>query len=215
MADETNIIDNHSLILPKASSGAIMGKQSVRATFRLTENCTNAINIVATHLGIKKKSLLDHLMEDTEAIKSIAEASRGQEMTSKPVISKTFVISRNSLEVLNKMSKAYGIPKESLIELSVQRLLPIIAKEQLDHNERKKFLDEITKHLNQGKTIHKKIKKNFSSNDIIYQKFDQIMTNYQQGIDDIQKYIDKSKNIEKFIPDPFKLKNADDDVYLG
>lgn len=189
--------------LPGASSGAIRGKQSVRATFKLTGNCIHAINIVATHLGIKKKSLFDHLIEDTEALKLIAEGNRGQPMGSNPVISKTFVISRNSMEVLNKMSEAYGIPRELLIELSVQRLLPIIAKEQIDHEERKKFIRQINQHLKQGEKIHKKIKTRFGANDILNQKFDHVMMNYQHAVEDIQKYIDKSKTIEKFEPNPF------------
>lgn len=203
MSQKTNINDIHPLILPKASSGAIRGKQSVRATFKLTEKCIHAINIVATHLGIKKKSLFDHLIEDTDALKSIAEGSRGQIVRSKPVISKTFVISRNSFDVLNKMSKTYCISKESLIELSVQRLLPIIAKEKVTHKERKKYINQINEHLNQGKSIHDKIKKHFGSSDIIYQKFDQVMTNYQHCIDEIQKYIDKSRDIESFKPEQF------------
>ena len=198
MAKDRHVMDNHPLTLPKTTSGAIRGKQSVRATFKLTENCIKAITIVAIHLGIKQKSLFDHLIEDTEALKQIAESSQQQPPTENPVVAKTFVISRNSMEVLKKMSEEYEISRESLIELSVQRLKPIIAKEQFVHEERKKFIKQINEHLRQGKKIQEKINKTFGSNDIIHQKYDQIIVNYEHILHEIQRYIDKSRNIETY-----------------
>ncbi|MFO7496112.1 MAG: hypothetical protein R6X05_10835, partial [Desulfobacterales bacterium] len=47
--------------LPLAFSDDLRGRQSVRATFKLTESCINAIHIVAAHMGIKQKSLFDQL----------------------------------------------------------------------------------------------------------------------------------------------------------
>ena len=35
-----------------------------RTTFRLSERTINVVSIVASHLGIRQKSLFDHLMED-------------------------------------------------------------------------------------------------------------------------------------------------------
>ena len=58
--------------LPRASTADLRGKQSVRATFKLTEGCIDAISIVAAHLGIKQKSLFDHLVEDDRSLRSIA-----------------------------------------------------------------------------------------------------------------------------------------------
>ena len=50
--------------LPKTFTSDLRGRQSVRATFKLSEGCIEAISIVAAHLGIKQKSLFDHLVED-------------------------------------------------------------------------------------------------------------------------------------------------------
>ena len=65
--DET---DAFSIPLP--SSIELKGRQSVRATFRLSERAIDAISIVAVHLGIKQKSLFDHLMEDISSMNLIA-----------------------------------------------------------------------------------------------------------------------------------------------
>ena len=57
---------------PRTFASDLRGRQSVRATFKLTEGCIDAISIVAAHLGIKQKSLFDHLVEDNSSLSSIA-----------------------------------------------------------------------------------------------------------------------------------------------
>ena len=73
--------DNKTLIkkdisLLKTLASELKERQSTRATFRLSEGCIDAISIVATQMGIKQKSLFDHLAEDMESLKSIAEEIR-------------------------------------------------------------------------------------------------------------------------------------------
>ena len=58
--------------LPQTSAAALMGKQSVRATFRLSAECIHAISILSAQMGIKQKSVFDHLMEDANSLASIA-----------------------------------------------------------------------------------------------------------------------------------------------
>jgi endonuclease/exonuclease/phosphatase family metal-dependent hydrolase len=48
--------------LPLPSSSDLRGRQSVRATFKLSVRAIDALSIVAAHLGIKQKSLFDHLI---------------------------------------------------------------------------------------------------------------------------------------------------------
>lgn len=198
MASKNDAPENRKINLPKASTLALRGKQSIRATFKLTEGCIDAINIVATHLGIKQKSLFDHLIEDAEALRSIARETQDQSPADKKVVAKTFVINRNSLDVLNKISEEYHVTKESLVEFSVQRLLPIIANAQVTHEERKKIIRQIKDHLKSGEKIHEFIKNQFGSDDIICKKYEEIMKNYRNCTEVIQNYIDKSRNIEKF-----------------
>ena len=49
---------------PQPTTLELRGRQSVRATFRLSEACIDAISILSAQLGIKQKSVFDHLMED-------------------------------------------------------------------------------------------------------------------------------------------------------
>ena len=119
--------------LPKTFTSDLRGRQSVRATFKLSEGCIEALSIVATHLGIKQKSLFDHLVEDARTLKSIAREIQNIKITKRDRIQKTFVLSRRSLLSLENVSKNFNAPRDALVELSVQRLFPIIAKEREKH----------------------------------------------------------------------------------
>ena len=59
---EKNQIDM-SISVSKSSALDLRGRQSVRATFRLSEDCIDAISILSAQLGIKQKSVFDHFWD--------------------------------------------------------------------------------------------------------------------------------------------------------
>jgi hypothetical protein len=186
------------LTLPRSLTSGLRGRQSVRATFKLTEECIEAISIVATHLGIKQKSLFDHLIEDTQSLSSIAHEIQNSKLKGQNRVQKTYVMSRKSLLSLKKVSKSYNAPRDTLIEFSVQRLLPIIARERERHEKRKEILAGITKHFNQGVKILHNIKELLGENDPIFDRFATTMAVYQKAYEQIESYIEKGKIIEQF-----------------
>jgi hypothetical protein len=190
--------------LPKTFTSDLRGRQSVRATFKLSEGCIEAISIVAAHLGIKQKSLFDHLVEDARFLTSIAREIQDIKLTKQGRIQKTFVISRRSLLSLENVSKNFNAPRDALVELSVQRLLPIIAKEREKHEKRKKMLNEIAKHLEEGEKLLSRTREMLGIEDTIYQKLESVMTVYENTYHHIASFIEKGKIIEEFQPEDFK-----------
>ena len=190
--------------LPKTFTSDLRGRQSVRATFKLSEGCIEAISIVAAHLGIKQKSLFDHLVEDARFLTSIAREIQDIKLTKQGRIQKTFVISRRSLLSLENVSKNFNAPRDALVELSVQRLLPIIAKERENHEKRKKMLNEIAKHLEEGEKLLSSTREMFGKEDTIYQKLESVMTVYENAYHHIASFIEKGKIIEEFQPEDLK-----------
>ena len=127
--------------LSMTSSIDLKGMQSVRASFRLSPDCIKTISIVSAQLGIKQKSLFDYLIKDTESIVEIAKKLKGTKLKAEDRVQKTFVISRSTLAALDEVAKTYKAPRNALIEFSVQRLLPIIAKERKKHAIRQEICD--------------------------------------------------------------------------
>lgn len=195
---------NRGISLPKTLTSDLKGRQSVRATFKLSEGCIEAISIVAAHLGIKQKSLFDHLIEDARTLKSIAREIQNIKIIQQGRIQKTFVISRRSLLSLESVSKDFNASRDALVELSVQRLLPIIAREREKHDKRKKMLTEIAKHLEEGERLLNNAKETFGVEDAISQKMEAVMTVYENAYHYIASYIEKGKIIEEFQPGDFK-----------
>lgn len=193
--------NTNGVSLPRTTTSDLRGRQSVRATFKLTEGCIDAISIVAAHLGIKKKSLFDHLIEDAGSLRSIAREVQNVRLSRQGRIQKTFVISRKSLMSLDNVSKRFHAPRDALVEYSVQRLLPIIAREREKHEKRKKVLGEIERHLKNGEKILKQIQTELGDEDPMYHKFETAMTVYENAHNSIESFIEKGKIIEDFEPE--------------
>jgi len=178
----------------------LMGRQSVRATFRLSEACIDAISILSAQLGIKQKSVFDHLMEDARILKQMARELENTEFDRHERIQKTFVISRRSLSFLDTVSSEYDAPRDALVEYSVRRLLPIIANERKKHEKRKELLGEISNHFAKGEKLLSKAEGALGTDDPIVNKLQMAMAVYKNAFDDIASFIDKGKIIEKFQP---------------
>jgi hypothetical protein len=197
--DEKNLAEEFSL--PLASTSELKGKQSVRTTFRLSEGCIEAISIVANQMGIKQKSLFDHLAEDVKILESIAHEIKNTTLDMHNRVQKTFVISRRSRASFDEISKVFNASRDGLVEHSIQRLLPIINKERKKHEKRKEFLTKINRHYTEGKEILDKIRKQLGDDDPIIRKFEMVMSGYEAAKTNIEAFIERSKAIEKFDSD--------------
>jgi len=184
--------------LPNTSSMDLRGRQSVRATFRLSEACIDAITVLSAQLGIKQKSVFDHLMEDVQVLKDMARELAKIELDLDQRIQKTFVISRRSLSFLDSISKEYDAPRDALVEYSVRRLLPIISKERKRHEKRKKLLAEISNHFAEGETLLTKAEEMLGTDDPIVHKLQTALSVYKNAYEDIASFIERGKIIEEF-----------------
>ncbi|MBT8351018.1 MAG: hypothetical protein KJO26_07275 [Deltaproteobacteria bacterium] len=187
-----------SILLPKPSSSDLRGKQSVRATFKLTEKSIDAINIVSVHLGIKQKSLFDHLIEDKKCLKLIASEIKDVAIDKQNRVQKTYVLSRKTLVSLDQTAKNFNAPRDALVEFSIQRLIPVITGEREKHRKRKLILNELTKYLKHGEKILQKSKKLLGEDDPVYNKFESIIAACENAYNNIQSFIEKGEIIEEF-----------------
>ncbi len=201
MSDSNRRNFQFNISIPSEYTQDLKGKQSVRATFKLTEGCINAISIVATQLGIKQKSLFDHLIEDMQSLQTIAENIADTRIRRQNRVQKTYVISRRSLYSLDQVAKSYNAPRDALIEFLVQRLLPVIVDEQDKHEKRKAAFAKITRHFNQGVRMLEEMEQALGEGDPVHARFESAMAYYQNAYDTIASYMEKGKIIEDFSPD--------------
>jgi hypothetical protein len=181
-----------------ASPADLKGRQSVRTTFRLSERTINAVSIVASHLGIRQKSLFDHLMEDMAMLKAIADQVQDLEPLHKQRIQKTYVISRRSLAYLEQIAREHHASRDALVEFSVQRLLPLIKQEQEMLVKRRAVRKEYARYVAEGKKLLNKVEKFLGHDDPVAEELESVVAATESGLQKIDSLIDKGKVIEQF-----------------
>lgn len=187
-----------AVALLQPSSSDLRGRQSVRATFRLSERAIEVLSVVSVHLGIKQKSLFDHLIEDTEALSHIAGeiVPRGHDF--KDRVQKTFVLSRRTLACLERISKAFDAPRDILVERSIQRLLPLIDQEREKHEKHKEVEKALREYLKDGRKILDRTRESLGEDDPIYEKTEEAIETLANAHRFVDDFVEKSRIIEDF-----------------
>jgi hypothetical protein len=192
---EQNLDD---LSLPKASSSDLKGKQSVRATFKLSSRAIDALSIVAVHLGIKQKSLFDHLIEDIQALEQIAQGIQSRTFRTSQRVQKTYVLSRRTLSSLEETAKQYDTPRDALVEVSIQRLLPIIRRERDRHRKRKKVLQRFQEYVSEGQKLLAETHALLGDDDVVYEKLNATFSANTSACKQLEEYVARGDIIEDF-----------------
>ena len=198
MTDEEKTFWQDDDIIPRPSSADLRGRQSVRATFKLSERAIDAMSIVAVHLGIKQKSLFDHLIEDIQSLKLIAREVESERFGALNRVQKTFVISRKTLSNLDETSKRFNAPRDALVEYSIQRLMPVIARERERHRKRKEILRDMNEHLENGLEILKKSRSLLGEEDPVSVKLESAMRSLVNAQGYVRVFVEKGEIIEAF-----------------
>jgi hypothetical protein len=185
-------------ILPRPIPKDLRGRQSVRATFKLSAKAIETMSIVAVHLGIKQKSLFDHLIEDVQTLKLIAREIESERFNTISRIQKTFVISRKTLSSLDETSKRFNAPRDALVEYSIQRLLPVLAREREKHRRRKDILRDMNENMETGLKILQKSRTLLGEEDPVFLRWESAMKTLMNTRRDIAAFIEKGKIIEDF-----------------
>jgi len=198
MKKKTISIEFDEMLLPRPSSSDLRGKQSVRATFRLTARAIDAMSVVAVHLGIKQKSLFEHLIEDAQTLSHIARQVQENTVQPRDRVQKTYVLSRRTLNMLQEACDAFDAPRDALVEYSILRLMPVIEEERKKHQRRKAVLTNVARHVRQGEVVLAKIEADLGSDDPVYHGYRQALGSLQQAEREIAAYIEKGKIIESY-----------------
>ena len=183
------------------SSSGLRGRQSVRATFKLSSGCIEAISIVAAQLGIKQKSLFDHLAQDSESLNAIAKEVQNARVRPENRVQKTYVISRSSLSLLDNISRAFNAPRDALVEFSVRRLLPVIDKEQKRYEMRKDAFSGIQRHFNKGVQLLEQMSDQLGEDDPVVARLASVMDTYAVAARAMATFLERTRAIEDFDPD--------------
>ncbi|MDJ0780428.1 MAG: hypothetical protein QNJ22_00580 [Desulfosarcinaceae bacterium] len=196
MDDE--LLEALNIELPVTTSAALRGRQSVRATFKLSGRAIEALSVAAMQLGIKQKSLFDHLMEDFDSLRQIARQYDSDHFTGLSRVQKTYVLSRRTLYSLEEVSRSFQAPRDALVEYSIQRLLPLIAQEREKHEKRKAIEERYSAYLKEGLRLLREARRQLGDEDPVVQELNTAMTHGAVAQNSLRDFIERGKCLEEF-----------------
>jgi hypothetical protein len=181
--------------LPVANTDELRSKQSVRTTFKLSEKTILALNLVSNQLGVKQKSLFDHLIADTDALGFIAREL--QKATPKRVggIQKTVVVSRSTLAILQKIAQTYNAPRDALVELSIQRLKPVIEQEKAKLATRKQIAAKVKSSLANQRQLLEEATQKLGAEDPICDQLASALNRFENTHAVISAFVEKCESV--------------------
>jgi hypothetical protein len=135
-------------------------------------------------------------MEDTLLLARLARETDPVRKNHTPRRQKTFVISRSSLLSLNIISQKQHVSRDVLVEISINRLLPIIETELKKHIIRKNILKEMKNHLKLGEILRQKAQKLLGENDILYDMLEKQTSLAQKNVSIVDSIIEKGMPME-------------------
>ncbi|WDP89438.1 MAG: hypothetical protein HUN04_06760 [Desulfobacter sp.] len=176
----------------------LRGKQSVRATFKLSQKAIDSIGLVAVHMGIKQKSLFDHIIEDYAALDQLARTIRVRQFKKIPRKQKTFVLSRKTIEALTAISDTYNMPRDALVEYSIKKLESVIQSEKIRHGERKKLAAEMENEFKHTLALYRKSAETLGADDPFCRRLEKVVDAMGKTRRDVDEFLEKSKVLEDF-----------------
>ncbi len=176
----------------------LRARQSVRATFKLSEKAIDSLSLVAVHLGIKQKSLFDHLIDDAPSLSDIAEKIRIRQFNKIERVQKTYVLSRRTLNLLELISKNYDTPRDALVEYSIEKLEDVIFAEKEKHEQRKKLFKELNRQWEDTIKLFEKSREALGEDDPFCRNLEKSMTAMAKARGELDTFIEKSSIIEGY-----------------
>jgi hypothetical protein len=96
------------------------------------------------------------------------------------------------------VAKSFDTPRDALVEYSIQRLLPVIAKEREKHQLRQEVFSNMTHYLNEGEKILTNARELLGNEDPVYNRLESALTVLLNAYNDIRSFVEKGKLIETF-----------------
>lgn len=165
------------------SQTTLRDKQSVRTTFKLQNKTLKDMVWLAKYNGVSQKEVIEfavkHLSENLEEIYPTL-LKKGDTLfikdhDKKPVelIRKTQVINRQSQNILNNLSKELNIPRDHLVEDTINILIIFAESERKEHEKAIKFIEDAYDYLTKTEI---KINKILKEEDPVRIRFRKILT---------------------------------------
>lgn len=180
----------------EVSLEGLRGRQSVRTTFRLPEEVIGLLGIVAGQFGLQQKALLDQLIDNAEYMKIPEDRVRNLQdrQAFRP---KTFVLSKRSLHILEKVSQERRVPRDVLVAAVIQQLLPILRSEREKQRKRQEIYEDLATYLRYGRKLLAKSESFLGGDDHVHGMIDKMVRLGDECFAKMAEMLERGRNMEE------------------
>ncbi len=182
------------VIFAEQSSSLLRAEQSVRTTFRLPVRSIQAITLLAKQLNVRQKTIFDHLMRELPS-PELELISNNEE---DPKSAKTFVLSRRTLDKIEMASANYQLPRDTIMEFAIERIMPLLKQEKEKHKKRKKLLEDLNKLMEDSTNLAEKSLTTLGQDDPVSLEIYKIFKTVENSKRTIETHLQKNERIEEF-----------------
>lgn len=175
----------------------LRGRQSVRTTFRLPEEVIVLLSLVAGQFGLQQKALLDQLIDGAELMKIPEDQVRDNFQERQPFRPKTFVVSKRSLQILEKVSRERRIPRDALVAAIIQQLMPVIRAEREKQRRRQEIYENLTSYLRYGHELLAETERYLGRDDQVYEMIARMVGLGEDCVAKMEEMIARGRNMEE------------------
>lgn len=186
------------VMVTESYTADLRGRQSVRTTFKLPARSIDALSLLAGQLGIKQKSIVDHLADDTQTLQTLARELDRQDSSPENRVAKTYVVSRRTLENLEQVSKRFQTPRDVLVEFSIERIMPLLQSEREKHEKRKSLVPKLKMFLESAEGVLAEADMTLDHDDPAFEKIIQMVGSVESGCEEVDAIIEKGRKLENF-----------------
>lgn len=186
-------------LLLRSGAAELRGHQSVRTTFKLPEYSIRGLALLAGQLGIRQKSLFDHLVEDIETLSAIAAEAEPFSGRSNRV-AKTYVISRRTLDNLEEVCRRHNTQRDALVAHCIERVLPLIEQEKEKHRRRHALAAEAAHWLAAGRKLCKQAEAALGADDPATIELRGMLRPADKALENLADMVKKGEEIASWEP---------------
>jgi len=187
----------------------LQGRQSVRATFQLPDQMIALLGAVASQFGVKQKSLLDSLLEDSETIVRLTEGEPAELLPEAAKKRKTFVISKRTLQILEETARKSSLPRDQVLAISISRLFPVVAEEQARHEKRVALLAELQNWQRQGAKLLQTAVTELDEDDVAVTILETMLVQCRQQLKEMENLVERGRNVANLQLDESDMERPD------
>ena len=188
----------------------LQGRQSVRATFQLPEKVIAILGVVAAQFGVKQKSLLDTLLEDSEALRRIADKDNSREISDDERRRKTFVMSKRTLKTLEETAQKSKLPRDRILEISISQLFPVVEEEKQKHRKRLKLDEDFRQWIGDGQNLLRKAEQLLGKDDAAYRILAEMVNECKVQQETMALLLERGRSMANL-----DLKESEEDVEIN